>query len=89
MIKIDIVDFYTDRHTWIPEPTEKELGKFLSRLQVAHLKETLTYNKDLNGNSMNMETYLNSQDLGAFKVIVKTSINSETFISIIRAYIKE
>ena len=86
-IKIDIVDFCVDKQTWISESTEKDLGLFLSRLQVANLKETLIYTKNLAGEHMNMEKYLNTQKLGTFKVRITSGTgNAPTMVTIIRAY---
>ncbi len=83
-IKIQTVDFHVDKHTWLPEPTEKELAVFLTRLQVANVRETLICCTNLDGERMNMETYLNSQNIGAF--LVRTTSGDPIKITIIRAY---
>ena len=89
-IKIHTVDFFVDKHTWLPEPTEKELSAYLNRLQVANLKETLMHCTNLNGDRMNMEKYLNSIELGTFLVRTESGgTNTATRVTIIRAYNEE
>ena len=85
-IKIDIVDFFIDKQRWISESTEEDLGSFLSRLQVANLKETLIYGKNLAGERMNMEKYLNTQKLGTFRVRITSTGDEPRMVTIVRAY---